>query len=144
MSTLKGIYLREYTKSATTKVVNGVEKQVPAHKVYVYGVFCEDAELLQSFVDAKGDNIRYDDVHDCPLHFVSESQYTGDVIDLVIYKNGKIEQDTSSMRRLKASTTNRGGDFASVINADASRAMSDIANANSALVAKFLKKDKSW
>ena len=98
---MKGFLLREYTKASSTKLVDGKEQVIPAHKVYVYGV--------------DGDE------QGCPLHFVSEKQYSSDVIDLVIYNNGKVEQDNSAMRRLKASTENRGGNFTAVINADANQ-----------------------
>ncbi len=136
---MKGFLLREYTKPASTKIVDGKEQVIPAHKVYVYGVDGTPEEL-QQLVTAKGDNIRYDDEHGCPLHFVSEKQYQSDVIDLVIYNNGKVEQDNSAMRRLKASTENRGGNFTAVINADANQELMNQKSANASARQAFLSK----
>lgn len=136
---MKGFLLREYTKASSTKLVDGKEQVIPAHKVYVYGVDGTDEEL-EAFANAKGDNIRYDDEQGCPLHFVSEKQYSSDVIDLVIYNNGKVEQDNSAMRRLKASTENRGGNFTAVINADANQELMNQKSANASARQAFLSK----
>ena len=57
---MKGFLLREYTKASSTKLVDGKEQVIPAHKVYVYGVDGTDEEL-EAFANAKGDNIRYDE-----------------------------------------------------------------------------------